>query len=56
MAEVIQCPACMMWLNLEMHEAILDGVFGNILLYKCGKCGSVFTEDGEVIEAKEAET
>lgn len=54
MAEVIQCPGCLQWLNMEMHEAILEGTFGSTLIYKCQKCGTIFTEDGEVLEQGEA--
>jgi hypothetical protein len=40
MAEVIQCPACLLWLNMEKKEAVLypevlEGTFGDTLLYKC---------------------
>jgi len=54
MAEVIQCPACLQWLNMEMHEAVLEGTFDDTLLYKCGKCGAIFSEYGEVIAVREA--
>lgn len=52
MAEVIQCPACLMWLNLEMREAIQEGALGDTLLYRCGKCGAIFTEYGDVVAVR----
>lgn len=53
MAEVIQCPACLMWLDMEMREAVVEGEYRGSLLYRCGKCEEVFTEYGEVIEMRE---
>lgn len=48
MAEVIQCPACLQWLNLEFKEARIICKDSDGILYKCQKCGNYFDENGEV--------
>jgi len=54
MAEVLECPACGEMLNLDLRDAVICGIFESTLLYRCEKCGAIFTEDGEVLEQKEA--
>ncbi len=50
MAELIKCPNCLQWLNLEMHEALLvDKSTDTAFSYECQKCGALFTEYGEVV-------
>lgn len=44
MAEIMQCPACLMWLNTELKEARV--INSHLPLYKCEKCGAYFNEDG----------
>lgn len=50
MAEILQCPICLQWLNLELHEARI--VDTKKLTYECQKCGAEFTEDGKIIRVK----
>ncbi|AYO30822.1 hypothetical protein D2962_09540 [Biomaibacter acetigenes] len=57
MAEVIQCPGCLQWLNLELGEArVLRSINSDEILYKCKKCGAYFDEDGvwEIVSFKGA--
>lgn len=49
MADLIQCPCCLMWLNMEFREARIIGEYRDTFLYECKKCGSIFSEDREVI-------
>lgn len=51
MAEIIQCPSCLRWLNLETHDAQIVGeIWEGVLVYGCERCGATFTELGDVVE------
>lgn len=49
MANIMQCPICLQWLNLEFRETRIVGECEGTFLYECTKCGSVFSEDREII-------
>jgi len=52
MAEYIQCPYCKKYLNLDKQEAQNITIYSKNkdVVYLCKKCGTKFTEYGEIIE------
>lgn len=50
MAELILCPWCKEWLNLELHEAIMISNDYAEIIYMCKKCGAIFNEDDNILK------